>query len=44
MFHYFLKFLIHCAHYDMLQGPNKFKNHRLGCLLRPLKLAKFESL
>ena len=28
----------------MLQGPNNFKNHILRWLLRPLSLAKFESL
>ena len=43
MFHCFLKFLIHHAHQDVLQGPNKFKNYRLRWLFRPLRLAKFES-
>ena len=28
----------------MLQGPNKFKNHRLRWFFRPLRLVKFESL
>ena len=28
----------------MLQGPNKFKNHRLRWLLKPLRLTKFDSL
>ena len=28
----------------MLQGPNKFKNHKIRWLFRPLILAKFESL
>ena len=27
-----------------LQGPNKFKNHKLRLLFRPPRLAKFESL
>ena len=44
---YFIIFLnceLQCAHWDVLQGPNKLKNYRLRWLSKPLRLAKFESL
>ena len=44
---YFIIFLnceLQCAHWDVLQGPNKLKNYRLRWLSKPLRVAKFESL
>ena len=33
---------LQCAHYDVLQSPNKLKNYKLRWLSKPLRLTKFE--